>query len=421
MTTPTTAHGHPAASGPEYDTYFFTALLGRHVCETRAEFRIGKLTDLVFRLSEPYPEAVGIFISHGWGNPTEFIPWDRVSRIEGGTIFVLPPVTGDRYPPFVDQPGWILLNEHLVGKEIFDMEGRRLEIVNDVQLLSSRGRMILAHVDTSFNGFLRKWRLDWIGRQKDQLISWKFVQPLSIEDATSSRKVSLSLTRSQIHEVPSEDLADALEELSGREQEAVFSALESDKAAETLLEAEPRAQRQLVADLPPDRARTILSGMSAAQIADLLEALPLDDRRELIALLPSEQAERTRAILSQHEPTAGELVASTYVALPPETPVAEALRRLHASQLNKRFLQYVYVVQPPGQVLLGVADLRELVVAEATATLGEVMAEPAVSAERDLLEDDVRRMFEKYRYRMLPVVDASNHLLGVIHYRDIGD
>ncbi len=420
MTNPMTAPT-PPATGPDYDTYFFSGLLGRHVCETRAEFRIGKLTDLVFRLSEPYPEAVGIFISHGWGNPTEFIPWERVSRIDRGTIFVLPPVTGDRYAPFVDQPGWILLNEHLVGKEIFDMEDRRLEIVNDVQLLSSRGRMILAHVDTSFNGFLRKWRLDWIGRQKDQLISWKFVQPLSIEDATSSRKVSLSLTRSQIHEMPSEDLADALEELSGREQEAVFSALDSDKAAETLLEAEPRAQRQLVADLPPDRARTILSGMSAAQIADLLEALPLDDRRDLIALLPADRAERAKAILAQHEPAIGELMASTCVALAPETPVADVLRHLRESRLNRRFLHYVYVVQPPGQVLVGVADLLELVAAEVGATLGDVMATPVVSADRDLLEDDVRKMFEKYHYRMLPVVDAANRLLGVVHSRDMGE
>ena len=44
--------------------------------------RLGKLTDLVFRLSEPYPEAVGIYVEHGWGKPDEFIPWDRVVKID---------------------------------------------------------------------------------------------------------------------------------------------------------------------------------------------------------------------------------------------------------------------------------------------------------------------------------------------------
>ena len=45
----------------------------------------------MFRLSEPYPEAVGIYLEHGWGNPTEFIPWDRVVKIDDDAIFVQPP------------------------------------------------------------------------------------------------------------------------------------------------------------------------------------------------------------------------------------------------------------------------------------------------------------------------------------------
>ena len=419
MMTSAAPPGRPATNGHDYKLYFFSMLLGRDVCETRADFRIGKLTDLVFRLTEPYPEAVGIFISHGWGRPTEFIQWERVSRIEGGTIFVLPPESGDRYPPFVDQPGWILLNEHLMGKEILDMDDRRVQIVNDVQLLESRGRMIVAHVDSSLNGFLRKWGIDWLAFQKDQLISWKYVQPLSIEDVTSGKKVSLSVTRTQIHELPSEDLADALEELSGREQEAVFSVLDSEKAAETLLEAEPRAQRQIVEDLSPERAREILSEMSVAQVADLLEALPLDDRNALIALLPHDDAERTREILSQHEAKAGSLMFDAFVALPPAMTTREAIARVRASTVDKRVLHYIYVVQEPDNVLLGAVDIRDLVLADETAQIGDLMSTPAVSADKDLPEKEVKELFAKYHYRMFPVVDAADHLLGVVHYKDV--
>ena len=162
----------------------------------------------------------------------------------------------------------------------------------------------------------------------DRLISWKYVQPLSIEDVTTSDKVSLSLTRAQMHELPSEDLADALEELPGPEQEALFSVLDAEKAAETLLEAEPRAQRQIVADLPPDRAKSILSEMTVAQIADLLSALPWDDRIDLLALLPKEQAERVRLLLGTSEATAASLASHDYVAMGKQTTAAEALARL---------------------------------------------------------------------------------------------
>jgi magnesium transporter len=408
-----------AANGKEYNVFFFSEILERRVCETRQTFRLGKLTDLVFRMSEPYPECVGIFISHGWGRPSELIPWDRVVRIEKGLIFVLPPEKGEQYPPFVDQPGWLLLNEHLMGKTILDMDGRGIEVVNDVHLLESKGRMILIHVDVSFNGFLRKWGLSWMHFGKDRLISWKYVQPLSIEDAVSGDKVNLSITRKQIAELPPEDLADALEELSGEEQQAVFAALDSEKAAETLLEAEPRAQRQLVADLQQERARTILSEMSVAQLADLFSVLPLDDRNELMGLLPKDQAERTTALLSEHEAKASSLMSSSYLRMPQETRVGEALAKLRTSGLDHEVVSYIYLTDPADNLLQGVVDLRELVVTSDEATLKDIMAAPVVSVEENAVKDDIAQLFAKYHFRMLPVVDSKDHMLGVIRYNDI--
>jgi len=417
--TVTPAPPAPAAAGPNHQFVFFSDLLDRRVSVTRAELKIGKLTDLVFRLSEPFPEAVGIFIGHGWGRPSEFVPWGRVIRTEADAIIVMPPESGDRYPPFVDQPGWILLNEHLIGRTILDMDGRRVEVVNDVQLLQDQRRMILAHVDVSFNGFLRKWGLGFVRLGADRLISWKYVQPLSIEDVTTSDQVSLSLTRTQMHELPSEDLADALEELPGREQGAIFSVLDADKAAETLLETEPRAQRQIVADLPPDRARSILSEMTVAQVADLLSALPWDDRIDLLALLPAQQAERVRRILGTSEATAGTLVSQAYVAMPGQTTAAEALARLRSAAPHYKAVAYIYVVTEPDGALLGVVDLRQLVLADEATTLKELMVAPAVVADSELVKEDVVDLFAKYHFQLLPVVDASDRIIGVIGYKDI--
>lgn len=415
----TAAAAPTPSAGTNHRFLFFSDLLDRRVAVTRPELRIGKLTDLVFRLAEPYPEAVGIFIGHGWGHPTEFVPWGRVLRVEPQAVIVMPPEDGDRYPPFVDQPGWILLNEHLIGRTILDLDGRRVEVVNDVQLLQDAKRMILAHVDVSFNGFLRRWGLGFIRLGRDQLISWKYVQPLSIEDATNSDKVSLSITRAEMHELPSEDLADVLEEVPGPEQEAIFSVLDPSKAAETLLETEPRAQRQIVADLPPDRAKSILAAMSVAEIADLLSALPWDDRIDLLALLPTQQADRVRQILNTSEATAASLASAAYVAMAGRTTAAEALGRLRSGGLDRRAVTYIYVVTEPGGVLLGVVDLRELVLARESTTLEELMVAPPVTATGDQVEQDVVDLFAKYHFQSLPVVDTGDHLIGVVRYKDI--
>jgi magnesium transporter len=373
----------------------------------------------VVRLSEPYPEAVGIYLEHGWGKPTEFVPWERVVKIDDDAVFVQPPPDGGPYPPFVDHPGWMLLNEHLMGKTILDMDGRRTEVVNDVHLLESKGRMVVVHVDISFNGFLRKWGLGWIHSIKDQFISWRYVQPLSLEDAVASDTVSLSITRAQIKELPSEDLADALEELSGEEQTAVFSLLDSEKAAETLMEAEPRAQRQIIANLRQERARTILTEMSTAQLVDLFAVLPHDDKMELLALLPKDQAARVEAILSEREVTARALMSTGCVTMPRETTVGDALRQLRSSRFDHDMVSYIYITAEPDRMLMGVVDLRELVLAADQATLGDLMASPVVAAEAEDPKDDLAELFAKYHYRMIPVVNDKDCLLGVIHYKDI--
>src|SRR5512135_2268964 len=301
----------PGRTGGEVTFHFFSELFHRRIRTIHGD-RVGRVDDLVFAMRDPYPEAIGIVVEHGIGQDSEFIPWSAVRSISDNAVEV-EPATGGRFPPFVDQPGWVLIDKHLMGRTILDIEGRRIEAVNDVHLLESKGRMVIAHVDTSFNGFLRKWGLGRLHLLKDQLISWKYVQPLSVEDAVVTDTVPLSLEREELPELPAEDLADALEELSGEEQQALFSALEPEKAAETLVETEPRAQRQIIANLRQERARTILSELSVPQVADLFSVLPHDDMMELMVLLPREESERLRSILSKREANARALMSDRYV------------------------------------------------------------------------------------------------------------
>jgi len=398
---------------------FFSELLKLPVCREKIKNRIGKLTDLVFLLKEPYPEAVGIYIEHGWGQPTEFIPWSMVIKIEDDAIFVRTPETGDTYPPFVDQPGWILMDKHLMGKTVLDIDGRQVEVVNDVHFLETRSTLVLVHVDVSFGGFFRRWGLGKLELVNSNLISWKYVQPLSVEDAVSTDKVALSVTKKQMLELPSEDLADFLEELPGEEQQVLFSALDNEKAAETLMEAEPRAQRQIIAHLREEKARKILSEMSIPQLAGLFTVLPHDDVTELMAYLSKEQAERVRNILSQRDILAKNIMSSDYVVAQKTDRVGDVMASLRGTEREPKSISYIYVVNGDGQTLVGVVDLRELVLSPDQMTMGDVMISPVVAAEEDDVQDDLVEMFVKYQYHMIPVVDHNDRLLGVLYHNDI--
>jgi magnesium transporter len=400
-----------------YELLYFSQLVKPSIRQRVTGRRLGKFTDLVFRIADPYPEAVGVLLDHGWGRTAEFIPWEKVASATSHGIEVDPP-NGEGYPPFVDQPGWMLLNEHLIGRTILDMNGRSIEVVNDVQLLASKGRLVLVHVDISFNGFLRKWGLYGIVSAKEQLIPWKYVQPLSVEDAGATDSVTLSITRAQIADLPEEDLADALEELSGQEQQAVFSALDSEKAADVLSEAEPRAQRQLVANLRLDRASTILSEMSPQRLAALFTILPLDNRTALMALLPKEKAEEVADILSLDESVAESAMSDDFITMQTTTRAGDILREIRTSQREHDSITYIYVVDSD-QVLLGVADLRDIVLASDETTLGELMIETVVCAGPDDAREDLAELFARYHFRMLPIVDDQHRLMGVVYYKDV--
>jgi magnesium transporter len=108
-----------------------------------------------------------------------------------------------------------------------------------------------------------------------------------------------------------------------------------------------------------------------------------------------------------------------FLTMSKETTVGEALRRLRAAHCDHDMVSYIYVTADPDRMLLGVVDLRELVIAPDNATLGDLMTAPVVAAEADDLKDDLAEMFAKYHYRMIPVVNEKDCLLGVIHYNDI--
>ena len=74
---------------------------------------------------------------------------------------------------------------------------------------------------------------------------------------------------------------------------AVFNTLDTETAADTLEEAEPRVQRELVASLRRDRLAELFHTMTPAQIADILEILPRVDAQALKKSLSQEEMARS--------------------------------------------------------------------------------------------------------------------------------
>ena len=113
------------------------------------------------------------------------------------------------------------------------------------------------------------------------------------------------------------------------------------------------------------------------------------------------------------------LMTSDYLAIGKDKTVKEVLQSLKNSDLDRSSISYFYIVNPEDNALLGVIDLRELVVAADDTILSDIMVYPVVTAEEDDIRDEMEDLFEKYHYKMIPVVDRNDKLLGVIKDKDI--
>src|SRR5207249_2033390 len=149
---------------------------------------------------------------------------------------------------------WAMANEGpflfysaLHGRPVRDPDGHVLHVPT--------GDLHLVHVDVGFRGLVR--RLGWSTTMgKEQLISWRYVQPLTL--AATGDTLQLTVTRKELGRLHPAELADILTELDGRERESLFRALAPEAAARALTEVEPRVRQRLIAGLPAERAADIV-------------------------------------------------------------------------------------------------------------------------------------------------------------------
>src|SRR5260370_39397641 len=78
---PESKSGSSSLGHEDYKLFFFSQLLKRRICAEKFNQKIGRVTDLIFRLAEPFPEAGGIYFENSLGPPQQFISWGKRIKI----------------------------------------------------------------------------------------------------------------------------------------------------------------------------------------------------------------------------------------------------------------------------------------------------------------------------------------------------
>ena len=219
--------------------------------------------------------------------------------------------------------------------------------------------------------------------------------------------------------------ADIVEELNRHEPEAaaaILLHLPPARAVEVLDTPELDDAPDIVAALPQARVAPMLSAMSADRVADIFREMDELVQHELLQQISPEMRASLRAILAYPEETAGSIMTTEFVSVPADWSVQQTLQHIRMVEGERETVYSIYVLDPQTRKLVKAVPLRRLISAEPGASVvTAATARQPVTATPLMSSEDVARLISKYDLLAVPVVDAQNHVIGIVTVDDVID
>ena len=217
------------------------------------------------------------------------------------------------------------------------------------------------------------------------------------------------------------DVAGLFSGLEEKQIPLLFRLLPKELAAETFVEMEPDDQELLIQGFSDNELKEVLDELYVDDAADLVEEMPANVVRRILAQADPEMRSSINQILRYPENSAGSIMTTEYVSLRPGMTVEEAILRIRRQGVDKETIYTCYVTAKD-RTLIGLVTVKDLLLAEDDDTpIRELMITNLISVTTQTDQEEVARMFSKYNFLALPVVDGENRMVGIVTFDDAMD
>jgi len=400
---------------------FVSELTGRVVVDLNGE-RVGRLEEVIATLQShtARPRVVAIMVRRSGES--------MCIALADVAVFFAPAIPLNK--PLHDivpyKPGEhdLYLVREVLDKQIIDTDGIRVVRVNDLELARLNGDIFVINVDIGGMGLLRRLGMakpaervvNRLGRKQPMgLVPWD-----SVELLLGNQPMRLKVPSNRIADLHPADLAEIISDLSRSDSSKLLESLDVETLADTLEEVEPDFQASLIEILSDEKAADVLEEMSPDEAADLLGELSDDRSQELLNLMEKEDAEDVRMLLAFPDDSAGGIMTTEFITVPPDITAEQAIAHLREMAEEAETIFYIYVSDREIH-LLGVFSLQMLVLSQSNRLVSDFMRTRVVSVSPQTSQNDVAQAISKYNLLAIPVVDAENHILGIVTAADALD
>ena len=376
---------------------------------------IGRLVDVVVRHGEDsYPPVSGLIIKVGQSK--SFIDGARISKLAQNEI-ELSSAKVD-LTEFTRREGESLLEADVLDHQIVDVNGLRVVRSSDLYLAPLDREIRVVGVDISFKAFIRRIFPGALGRGPipKHVIDWANVASL----AHGTGVVKSTESRAALGQLRPADLADLIEDLAGRERNALIEMLDPDLAADALEEMEDEELQGLLRGLSAQRSAELISRMEPDEGAEVLRDLDDNHRESILLEMDVSVAKQLRKLVEFDETLAGGIMTSHMLITHEDDTVASALALL-VDHKGRDISDGIVVVDARGK-LLDHIQIIELIAAKPSAKLSSLMGPPyPTTVNLNTRLDEVIDEFANNRGSSIIVVDEKNKPVGRILADDLVD
>ena len=216
------------------------------------------------------------------------------------------------------------------------------------------------------------------------------------------------------------DIAAIMDEMEDEDSLKMFRLLPKDMAADVFADLELDDQQYIIQSLSDREAASVIDNLMADDATDLLEEMPANGVKKILQNARPDTRADINHLLRYPEDSAGSVMTVEFVDLREDMTVADAIERIRKIGLDSETVNICYVVNAQ-RVLVGTVALRYLVILKPDDIIGEVMNENIISIGTMTDQEEAARLFQKYDFTAMPVVDNENRMVGIITIDDVVD